>query len=210
MAKGKGPSGSASRILRALRPHCAPWAVRSKRYTRVTPMPSSPRRRRKPSRRAGTYGRPVLAAHRPPTAMPRSAATARPAASPARRSAPTISSRRTPLPASRRPAAAPITSSVTASAAADLICSRPASMRTTPWARPISWARWPMAGRDITTNRTVTLAGLVDEAAAPQSSLAFMFWGCGLIVFPLMLIYTIVSYRVFRGKVGGAAGYGHH
>ena len=37
-----------------------------------------------------------------------------------------------------------------------------------------------------------------------------MFWGCGLIVFPLMLIYTIVSYTVFRGKVDEAAGYGHH
>lgn len=50
----------------------------------------------------------------------------------------------------------------------------------------------------------------VDEAAAPQSSLVFMFWGCGLIVFPLMLIYTIVSYTVFRGKIGDSAGYGHH
>jgi cytochrome d ubiquinol oxidase subunit II len=50
----------------------------------------------------------------------------------------------------------------------------------------------------------------VDEAAAPQSSLVFMFWGCGLIVYPLMLIYTVISYRVFRGKVGETAGYGHH
>jgi cytochrome bd ubiquinol oxidase subunit II len=50
----------------------------------------------------------------------------------------------------------------------------------------------------------------VDEAAAPQSSLVFMFWGCGLIVFPLMLIYTVVSYSVFRGKVRDTAGYGHH
>jgi cytochrome bd ubiquinol oxidase subunit II len=50
----------------------------------------------------------------------------------------------------------------------------------------------------------------VDEAAAPQSSLVFMFWGCGLIVFPLMLIYTVVSYTVFRGKVRDSAGYGHH
>jgi cytochrome d ubiquinol oxidase subunit II len=41
----------------------------------------------------------------------------------------------------------------------------------------------------------------IDDAAAPHSSLAFMFWGAGLFVFPLMLIYTIVSYRVFRGKV---------
>src|SRR6478736_1433165 len=40
----------------------------------------------------------------------------------------------------------------------------------------------------------------VEQAAAPQSSLVFMFWGCGLIVFPLMLVYTVVSYSVFRGK----------
>src|ERR1700722_14320896 len=47
----------------------------------------------------------------------------------------------------------------------------------------------------------------VDQAAAPQSSLTFMFWGCGVIVFPLMLIYTLISYRVFRGKVGTTAGH---
>ena len=41
----------------------------------------------------------------------------------------------------------------------------------------------------------------VDEAAAPHSSLAFMFWGEGLFVFPLMLLYTVISYSVFRGKV---------
>ena len=41
----------------------------------------------------------------------------------------------------------------------------------------------------------------VKDAAAPQSSLAFMFWG-GVIVFPLMLLYTLISYSVFNGKVG--------
>ena len=41
----------------------------------------------------------------------------------------------------------------------------------------------------------------VEEAAAPHSSLAFMFWGEGLFVFPLMLLYTVISYTVFRGKV---------
>jgi len=40
----------------------------------------------------------------------------------------------------------------------------------------------------------------IDQAAAPQSSLMFMFWG-GVVVFPLMLLYTIVSYSVFRGKI---------
>jgi cytochrome d ubiquinol oxidase subunit II len=40
------------------------------------------------------------------------------------------------------------------------------------------------------------------QAAAPASSLSFMFWGAGLFIFPLMLIYTFCSYYVFRGKVG--------
>jgi cytochrome d ubiquinol oxidase subunit II len=48
----------------------------------------------------------------------------------------------------------------------------------------------------------------VNQAAAPHSSLAFMFWG-GVVVFPLMLLYTVISYAVFRGKVGETAGYGH-
>ena len=45
----------------------------------------------------------------------------------------------------------------------------------------------------------------VDEAAAPQSSLMFMFWG-GVVIFPLMLVYTLISYSVFRGKVRTTAG----
>jgi cytochrome bd ubiquinol oxidase subunit II len=40
----------------------------------------------------------------------------------------------------------------------------------------------------------------VDQAAAPHASLAFMFWGEGLFVFPVMLIYTAICYRVFRGR----------
>jgi cytochrome d ubiquinol oxidase subunit II len=47
----------------------------------------------------------------------------------------------------------------------------------------------------------------ISEAAAPASSLSFMFWGAGLIVFPLMLIYTACSYHVFRGKVDVSAGH---
>jgi cytochrome bd ubiquinol oxidase subunit II len=47
----------------------------------------------------------------------------------------------------------------------------------------------------------------IDQAAAPHSSLAFMFWGAGLFVFPLMLIYTAISLGVFRGKVTDTA---HH
>jgi cytochrome d ubiquinol oxidase subunit II len=40
----------------------------------------------------------------------------------------------------------------------------------------------------------------IDEAAAPHSSLAFMFWGAGIVVFPLMLLYTVIGYSVFRGR----------
>jgi cytochrome bd ubiquinol oxidase subunit II len=47
----------------------------------------------------------------------------------------------------------------------------------------------------------------IEDAAAPHSSLAFMFWGEGIIVFPLMLIYTVISYTVFRGKVKPTAGH---
>ena len=47
----------------------------------------------------------------------------------------------------------------------------------------------------------------VEDAAAPHSSLAFMFWGEGLFVFPLLLIYTAISYSVFRGKVRATDGH---
>src|SRR5438105_4278005 len=47
----------------------------------------------------------------------------------------------------------------------------------------------------------IPFAITIEEAAAPHSSLAFMFWGEGLFVFPLMLLYTVISYTVFRGKV---------
>jgi len=47
----------------------------------------------------------------------------------------------------------------------------------------------------------IPFAITIDQAAAPHSSLAFMFWGEGLFVFPLMLVYAAVGYRVFRGKV---------
>jgi cytochrome d ubiquinol oxidase subunit II len=41
----------------------------------------------------------------------------------------------------------------------------------------------------------------INQAAAPHSSLAFMFWGAGLFVFPLMLLYLAFNYTVFRGKL---------
>jgi cytochrome bd ubiquinol oxidase subunit II len=47
----------------------------------------------------------------------------------------------------------------------------------------------------------IPFAITIDDAAAPHSSLAFMFWGEGIFIFPLLLVYTVVSYSVFRGKV---------
>jgi cytochrome d ubiquinol oxidase subunit II len=44
----------------------------------------------------------------------------------------------------------------------------------------------------------------INEAAAPHSSLAFMFWGAGLFIFPLTLLYTVINYTVFRGKVSSS------
>ncbi|HVJ54153.1 MAG TPA: cytochrome d ubiquinol oxidase subunit II [Aliidongia sp.] len=47
----------------------------------------------------------------------------------------------------------------------------------------------------------------IDDAAAPHASLAFMFWGAGLFVLPLTWIYTLVVYRIFKGKIDPAAQY---
>jgi cytochrome d ubiquinol oxidase subunit II len=41
----------------------------------------------------------------------------------------------------------------------------------------------------------------IDQAASPAASQTFMFWGAGLVVLPLTLIYTAFTYRVFGGKV---------
>ena len=47
----------------------------------------------------------------------------------------------------------------------------------------------------------------IQEAAAPPQSLSFMFYGAGLVVFPVVLIYTAVVYWIFRGKVSEQAEY---
>jgi cytochrome bd ubiquinol oxidase subunit II len=44
------------------------------------------------------------------------------------------------------------------------------------------------------------------QAAAPASSQAFLFWGAGVFVLPLTLIYTMVIYFIFKGKVGQKTG----
>ena len=41
----------------------------------------------------------------------------------------------------------------------------------------------------------------IDQAAAPPSSLSFMFWGCGIVALPLTLAYTVAVYSIFRGRV---------
>ena len=51
----------------------------------------------------------------------------------------------------------------------------------------------------------IPFAITIDSGAAPHSSLAFMFWGAGIFVYPLMLLYAVVGYRVFRGKMRLAA-----
>jgi cytochrome d ubiquinol oxidase subunit II len=39
------------------------------------------------------------------------------------------------------------------------------------------------------------------QAAAPRSSQEFLFWGAGVFVLPLTLVYTLTVYFVFKGKV---------
>ena len=41
----------------------------------------------------------------------------------------------------------------------------------------------------------------VGSAAAPEASLSFLFWGAGLFVLPVIAIYTIAVYLLFRGKM---------
>jgi len=48
----------------------------------------------------------------------------------------------------------------------------------------------------------------IEQAAAPTSSLRFMFYGAGLFVMPVILVYTITVYWIFRGKISTAGHYG--
>jgi cytochrome bd ubiquinol oxidase subunit II len=47
----------------------------------------------------------------------------------------------------------------------------------------------------------------INESAAPASSLSFIFWGAGIVVLPLILIYTIMVYTIFKGKVSSTTEY---
>jgi cytochrome bd ubiquinol oxidase subunit II len=46
----------------------------------------------------------------------------------------------------------------------------------------------------------------VGNAAAPEVSLSFMFWGAGIFVLPVIAVYTVAVYWLFRGKT--RKGYG--
>lgn len=47
----------------------------------------------------------------------------------------------------------------------------------------------------------------IEQAAAPRSSLAFLFWGAGIVVLPVTLAYTAAVYFIFRGRVTDGDGY---
>lgn len=40
----------------------------------------------------------------------------------------------------------------------------------------------------------------IEQAAAPPESLKFLFYGAGIVVFPVVIIYTAVVYWIFHGK----------
>jgi cytochrome bd ubiquinol oxidase subunit II len=45
---------------------------------------------------------------------------------------------------------------------------------------------------------TVTAGG---DAAAPEKSLSFLFWGAGVFILPVIAIYTGLLCWLFRGKM---------
>jgi cytochrome bd ubiquinol oxidase subunit II len=47
----------------------------------------------------------------------------------------------------------------------------------------------------------------IADAVSPAESLSFMFWGAGIFVLPITLIYTFVVYFIFKGKVDPTAQY---
>jgi len=47
----------------------------------------------------------------------------------------------------------------------------------------------------------VPYAITVADAAGPEASLSFLFWGAGLFVLPVIVVYTVAVYWIFRGKV---------
>ena len=52
---------------------------------------------------------------------------------------------------------------------------------------------------------TIPYSLTVADAAAPEASLRFLFYG-GVVVLPVIVVYTIGVYWVFRGKVHRSSG----
>jgi cytochrome bd ubiquinol oxidase subunit II len=53
----------------------------------------------------------------------------------------------------------------------------------------------------------IPYAVTIEQAASPPQSLKFLFYGAGIIVFPIVLIYTCAVYWIFRGKMKVDSGY---
>jgi cytochrome d ubiquinol oxidase subunit II len=53
----------------------------------------------------------------------------------------------------------------------------------------------------------IPYAVTIGDAAAPEASLSFLFWGAGLFVLPVICIYTGVVYWLFRGKLSKGPGF---
>ena len=47
----------------------------------------------------------------------------------------------------------------------------------------------------------------IADAASPDSSLRFLFWGAGVVVLPVTFVYTGIVYFIFRGRIGPDADY---
>jgi cytochrome d ubiquinol oxidase subunit II len=41
----------------------------------------------------------------------------------------------------------------------------------------------------------------ISQGAASASALSFLFWGAGVIMLPVILLYTVIVYWVFRGRI---------
>ena len=68
--------------------------------------------------------------------------------------------------------------------------------------RALASSAWASASIPIIVPHAMTIW----EAAAPDSSLAFLLVGAAVLI-PLILAYTAYAYWVFRGKVDAAGGY---
>ena len=75
-----------------------------------------------------------------------------------------------------------------------------------------SWRRWPCSssrfiGLGISFYPFIVPHSItIWDAAAPDSSLAFLLVGAAVLI-PAILAYTAYSYWVFRGKIDAAGGY---